>query len=281
MLVYQDFFVTGYIYEVGVTTTDDGCSLLAFGLANDFDIDGDVDGELLNCKFVKGTGNLEIWYMPDLETPMRNRYIVSVDVGGVGDKSDYSCIRVADRYSMTEGGVPEIVAQWHGHIEHDKLAWKAVQIAHLYGDALLVIESNTLETEGTEGNNFEYILNEIAGTYFNLYSRTSETEIRQGRPRRWGFHTNPSTKPMVINFLVKAIRDGLYIEHCTATCDELDLYEFKENGKEMGAIEGNHDDRVMATAILVWICYNYPLPTYINNNNFYKRKRKIISEASI
>ena len=242
---------------------------------------GDVDGDYLNCKFVKGTGNLEIWYMPDLDTPMRNRYIVSVDVGGVGDKSDYSCIRVADRYSMTEGGVPEIVAQWHGHIEHDKLAWKAVQIAHLYGDALLVIESNTLETEGTEGNNFEYILNEIAGTYFNLYSRTSETEIRQGRPRRWGFHTNPSTKPMVINFLNKAIRDGLYIEHCTATCDELDLYEFKENGKEMGAVEGNHDDRTMATAILIWVCYNYPLPSAIQKSNNYTKKTRIISEASI
>ena len=242
---------------------------------------GDVDGDYLNCQFVKGTGNLEIWYMPDLDTPMRDRYIVSVDVGGVGDKSDYSCIRVADRYSMTEGGVPEIVAQWHGHIEHDKLAWKAVQIAHLYGDALLVIESNTLETEGTEGNNFEYILNEIAGTYFNLYSRTSEIEIKQGRARRWGFHTNPSTKPMVINFLIKAIRDGLYIEHCTATCDELDLYEFKENGKEMGAVEGNHDDRTMATAILVWVCYNYPLPSAIQKSNNYTKKTRIVSEASI
>ena len=42
----------------------------------------------------------------------------------------------------------------------------------MYGEALLVIESNTLETEGTEGDNFEYILDEIAGHYDNLYSRT-------------------------------------------------------------------------------------------------------------
>lgn len=242
---------------------------------------GDIEGDKLNCKLVRGEGNLEIWYLPDLDTPMRDRYVVSVDVGGVSDSADYSCIRVADRYAMPEGGIPEIVAQWHGHIEHDKLAWKAVQLAHLYGDALLVIEANTLESEGTEGDHFEYILNEIAGEYGNLYSRTSEQEIRQGRPRRWGFHTNSSTKPMIIDHLVKAFRDSLYIEHCTHTCDEFDLYEIKENGKEMGAVEGNHDDRVMATAILIWVCYNHPLPTIKEKYNPSKKKTRIVSEASL
>lgn len=245
---------------------------------------GDIDGN----KFIQaGPGEncnenaLCIWLMPDNEQHMRNRYIVTVDVGGVSDKSDYSCIVVADRIAMLNGGVPEIVACWHGHIEHDKLAWKAVEIARAYDEALLVIEANTLETEGTEGDNFEYILNEIAGSYSNLYCRTSQLEIKQGRPRRWGFHTNPSTKPMVINFLIKALRDELYIERCIETTYELDMYELKENGKEMGAIEGNHDDRVMATAILVWACYNVALPTMINTNRRKNSQTKIVSEASL
>ena len=224
---------------------------------------------------------LKVWLMPDGEQHYRDRYIVTVDVGGVSDKADYSCILVADRLPMLEGGVPEIAACWHGHIEHDKLAWKAVEIAKAYDNALLVIEANTLETEGTEGDNFEYILNEIAGRYSNLYSRTSLQEIRQGRPRRWGFHTNSSTKPMVINFLIKALRDGLYVERCIETTYELDLYELKENGKEMGAVEGNHDDRVMATAILVWICYNHPLPTKISADKRGHNRTRIVSEASI
>ena len=224
---------------------------------------------------------LKVWLMPDTSRHYRDRYIVTVDVGGVSDKADYSCIMVADRLPMLEGGVPEIAACWHGHIEHDKLAWKAVEIARAYDNALLVIEANTLETEGTEGDNFEYILNEIAGKYSNLYSRTSSQEIRQGRPRRWGFHTNPSTKPMVINFLIKAIRDGLYVERCIETTYELDLYEIKDNGKEMGAVEGNHDDRVMATAILVWICYNHPLPTTLQIESHKNKKTRIVSEASI
>lgn len=225
--------------------------------------------------------SLWIWLMPDGEQHLRDRYIVTVDVGGVSHKADYSCIVVADRLAMLDGGVPEIAACWHGHIEHDKLAWKAVEIARAYDNALLVIEANTLETEGTEGNNFEYILNEIAGKYSNLYSRTSQQEIRQGRPRRWGFHTNTSTKPMVINFLIKAMRDQLYIERCIETTYEFDLYEIKENGKEMGAVEGNHDDRVMATAILVWVCYNHPLHVRTIAGKHNSKRTKIISEASL
>ena len=229
----------------------------------------------------KGKDFLRVWLMPDNSLHMRDRYVVTVDVGGTSKKADYSCIVVADRVAMPDGGVPEIVACWHGHIEHDKLAWKAMEIARAYDNALLVIEANTLETEGTEGNNFEYILNEISGKYSNLYCRTSIQDVKQGRPRRWGFHTNSSTKPMVINFLIKALRDELYIERCIETTYELDLYEYKENGKEMGAIEGNHDDRVMATAILVWICYNHPLPTIVNTDSTTRRKRRIISEASM
>lgn len=153
---------------------------------------------------------------------------------GVSDETDYTDIVVLDRYWMAEGGVPEVVAEWHGHIDHDKGAWKAVQIAAYYADgddALLVIESNTLETEGTEGNNFEYILDEISGHYGNLYCRTPADKIRQGAPVRWGFHTNSSTKPMVISHEAKAIREDLYVERCREAVDEHDTFEIKEDGK--------------------------------------------------
>lgn len=225
---------------------------------------------------------LWVWLMPQKEPACRDRYVVAVDVGGTSGTADYSCIVVADRGPMLDGGVPEVAACWHGHIEHDRLAWKAAQIAEAYGHALLVIESNTLETEGTEGDNFEYILSEIAGTYDNLYCRTSQQNIRQGMPVKWGFHTNPSTKPMVINFLIKALRDTLYIEHCLPTTCELDVFEIKENGRETGAVEGNHDDRVMATAILVWVCYNYRPPTLLHKaGGEGGRRTKIVSEASM
>lgn len=226
---------------------------------------------------------LQVWFLPDTSLHYKDRYVVSVDIGGTGDSSDPSSIKVFDRLPMTEGGIPEVVAEWHGHIEHDLLIWKAAQIAYAYDNALLVVESNTLETEGTEGDNFEYVLDEIVDFYYNLYSRTSAEQIKQGAPVKYGFHTNPSTKPMVLNFLKAAMRDCLYIERSLETTFECDQFEIKEGGKETGAVEGCHDDRVMSTSIGLYVCYKTPMPYKIaqKNTGSQKKKTRIISEASI
>ena len=244
-------------------------------------------GALQNIRFEKLDPNkdlnniLWVWALPDYTVKYHDRYVVSVDIGGTSEKADFSCIKVADRLPMLEDeGLPEIVSEWHGHIEHDLLIWKAVQIASAYGNAVLVIESNTLETEGTEGDNFDYVLDEVVEYYDNLYSRTSPEQIKQGIPVKYGFHTNPKTKPTIINFLKSAMRDFLYIERSKPTTFEMDTYELKENGKEMGAAEGCHDDYLMATAILVYVCYKWQLPRIMRE---YKpsKKTRIISEASI
>lgn len=72
----------------------------------------------------------------------------------------------------------------------------------------------------------------------------------------------------------------LYIERSKPTTFEMDTYELKENGKEMGASEGCNDDYLMATAILVYVCYKWQMPRIIRT---YKKphKTRIISEASI
>lgn len=224
-----------------------------------------------------------VWALPDQSVKYRDRYVVTVDVGGVSDAADFSDISVADRLPMLEdGGVPEVVAEWHGHLEHDLLIWKAVQIAIAYGNALLVIESNTLETEGTEGDNFEYVLDEIVEHYDNLYSRTTPEQIKQGMPKKYGFHTNTKTKPLVINSLRAYARDLEYIERCIETTFEMDTFELKEDGKQTGAVEGCHDDRVMARAILIYVCWQWVLPSIIKQRSEKERnKTKIVSEASI
>ena len=161
------------------------------------------------------------------------------------------------------------------------MAWAhRTRPASAYGCALLVVESNTLETEGTEGDNFDYVLDEVVEYYNNLYSRTSPEQIKQGMPVKYGFHTNTKTKPTIINYLKSAMRDCLYIERSLPTTFEMDTYELKENGKEMGAADGCHDDYLMATAILVYVCYKWQLPRMARE---YKpsRKTKIVSEASM
>lgn len=111
-------------------------------------------------------GRMQIWSYPAGNDP--SRYIVAVDIGGRSVASDWSVIAVLDRHGGPDGLTPEIAAQWRGHVDHDILAWKSAQMARYYCDALLVFESNTLETEATDGDHSLYILNEIRRHYPRL-----------------------------------------------------------------------------------------------------------------
>lgn len=236
-------------------------------------------------------GLLSIWAKPETFDgyEVTDRYLTVVDVGGRSNKADWSVIVVFDRLSMIDGSEPpSVVAQWYGHCDIDRLAWRAAQIAAYYNESLLVIESNTLETHDKErqvegGDQSQYILNQISDIYPNLYARKqSEDEIREGAPRKYGFHTNVATKPMIISTLVKVIRDRLYIERDRRCLDEYDTYERKKNGA-YGAIVGKHDDLLMTRAIGLHICYReMDMPEFVPiTNRTLKKDRSPVSEASI
>lgn len=214
-------------------------------------------------------GQLFIWH--DVETSeeeVLDRYLVVVDVcKGHTKNADFADILVIDRLFMMDGEPPVVAAEWHGHIDMDKLAWKATQIAAYYNNALLVIESNTLETNNTKGE-AEYILTLIHDVYGKqLYARKQSAEdIRQGLPKKFGFHTNSLTKKVVIYNLKVVIRERLYIEREAACLDEYLTYVEKENNS-FEAMEGYHDDRLMTRAIGMQICYHeMELPRIVKRN---------------
>lgn len=235
-------------------------------------------------------GQLWIWSKPDYDPDeeVTDRYLTVVDIGGRSSKADWSVIVVFDRFSMMDGGKPVVVAQWYGHIDMDLLAWKAAQVSAYYNEALLVIESNTLETHDknrqVDGDQSQYILNQIVGVYPNLYARKqSEDEIRQGAPRKYGFHTNVSTKPMVISTLTKVVRTCSYIERDERALNEMLVFERKQNGST-GAVVGEHDDLLMTRAIGLHICFReMELPTIVDKHryeNLYATQRSV-SAATI
>lgn len=253
--------------------------------------DGD-EGEdaLVNLRFREDKqGLLWIWSKPDIDEKeeVTDRYLVIVDIGGRGKKSDWSVIVVFDRLNQMEGGKPVVVAQWYGHVDMDILAWKSAQIAAYYDNAYLVIESNTLETHDKErqvdGDMSGYILNQIKDVYPNLYARKqSDEEIRDGEPKKYGFHTNVATKPKIISTLVKVIREQLYVERDARCLDEYLCYEKKKNGA-YGAITGKHDDLLMTRAIGLHISfYEMEIPTIVPRvNRMAARRRKAVGVATI
>jgi hypothetical protein len=215
----------------------------------------------LNLRFVPDTtGHLKIWQKPETELLISNRYLVVVDVGGRSERSDYSVICVIDRSLRMGGGPDEVIAEWHGHIDHDLLCWKAVQIAAWYQNALLVIEANTLEsTFDTDGDHTQFILEKISNVYSNLYARDDPDKVRMGVPLRYGFHTNRATKTAVIDNEILMYRTQGYVEHCDEAVDEHERYEKLQNGS-YAAQEGYHDDRLMTRAIGMYISENMPMP---------------------
>lgn len=225
----------------------------------------------------KPDGTLNVWELPD-DTPIADRYLVAVDIGGPNSTSDWSSVRVIDRLMMMPefGGLkgrPNIVAEMHYHTQHDLLAYDAMRLAAWYNNALLVIESNTAEMERDKGDeNAEYILDIIGELYPNLYARQNKSEdISEKATGQWGFRTDRFTKPKIIDFMQTCLREDMWDEPSDICLEEMSQYIKDGNGYT--APPKKHDDVLMATAILLWICFReMPLPSWIRRRNSVKKE---------
>ena len=137
--------------------------------------------------------------------------MVGVDLGGRSASPDCSAISVIDCHDR----ICETVAQWRGHIDHDLLIEKAIAIASFYNQALLVVESNTLETHASDGKS-AYLLRRLKDEYSNVFRRKTEPH-----GFKVGFQTNVLTKAQVVNHLVTMVREGLLVEHDSDAIDEM------------------------------------------------------------
>lgn len=205
-----------------------------------------------NTFVTDAAGKLFVWRKPEA----RMRYVVAVDVGGRSETADWSVIAV-----MTHATTPELVAQWRGHIDHDLLAAKALSVATFYNKALLVLESNTFETDnyGSSSDSNLFVLNRLARAYSNIYRRVSYDTASGRTTSKVGFHTNRSTKAMLVDGLIEAVRDDLYIERDNLACNELHTYCRYPNGV-FAAKDGYHDDILMTRAMILHIISTSPLP---------------------
>ena len=237
---------------------------------------GDIEGDsydasdpacMENIRFVERSGGpLKVWAGPDNSENVTHRYIVACDIGGSHKTSDFSDIVVLDRYDEIYGGVPEVVAEWHGHCDADQLAMRCAQIAHIYNDAFLVVENNTAYSRmnNTEGNQSELFFPILLPLYRNLYNSShSKLQKKKSKELKWGFNTNKNTKVAVIKTMARIIRDQGYMEREPAAIDECTYYLYYQQNDCYGAVAGKHDDRVMARAIALYVEKDMPAPEII------------------
>lgn len=213
-----------------------------------------------------------LWAKPDKEISMSNRYVVSMDIGGKSESADWSVISVIDRYWLSEGGVEECIGTCRFHLDQDLAIWKAVQIAKYFNNALLVVESNSLNHKGDEGDHTLTILDEMKGVYTNLYYRTDPQKIKEGLPPRYGFHTNSASKTDLINQMNKRFREIGHYERDSRALDEADNYETKSSGS-FGSVDGTHDDIYMSRAIGLKASSTMDIPKLIE-------ERRVVRKAT-
>lgn len=218
-------------------------------------------------------GPVWIWTRPE-EDPykligsgrmVKNRFAAFADFGGKTDKADWSVVTIADRLPMLRGGVPEIAARYRAHLRPDLFAWDAAKLARAYDIALLAYEVNRHRHDrGDKVRGYEpewslAVLDEIRGVYPNLYLRVSQSRADEKVDMEIGFHTNTSTKPMILNVMDKALEEEGYVERDERACDEMDTFEKKPDGT-LGAVDGCNDDIIISTAGTLWLALSHMEP---------------------
>lgn len=154
------------------------------------------------------------------------RVAIGADVAEGLEHGDYCHAVVADVDTM------EQVAALHGLWEPGEFARHLKAISDAY-DAPIVVERN----------------NHGHAVILALQMLDCD-RIASGDDEKLGFKTDTRTKPLSVDGVAERLRDGTISVRDEAAIDELREYRKLPNGKT-GAPDGQHDDRVMAWAVLI------------------------------
>lgn len=194
-------------------------------------------------------GPLSIWHNWD----PHETYYIGADVAEGVRGGDYSVAQVLDSKKR-------LVATYRAHIDPDSFGDVLYHLGHLYNEAEVIVESNnhglTTLTRLIKGLN-----------YANAYTETVLDKITETETVKMGFMMNAKTKPLVIDGLRQAMREGPIEIIDATTLREMQTFVVKDNGK-MEHEEGCHDDCVMALALANHIHRGAFVPI-ANQDNWY------------
>ena len=163
-------------------------------------------------------------------------YALGGDTAGSG--LDYFTGKVID--NLTGRTVATLRKQL---IDEDLYAEQMLCLGMYYNEALIGIETNYSRYPTRVLQKYGYT---------NLYMRERLDKISDSVEMIPGFETTTKTKPIIIGELVELMRNDPTIEVDVETLKEMTTFVKKENGK-MEALDGAHDDLVMAKAIAHFI----------------------------
>lgn len=222
----------------------------------------DFDWKIKNIRFVESTdGYITIHeeprkrYNKDGEVIGLAPYAIGGDTAGTG--KDFFTAKVI--CSLDD----KVVATLHKqYIDEDLYAEQMYCLGIYYHEALIGVEIN-YSRQPTRILQKKYC-------YPSLYMRERFDSAADKTVMDYGFETTSRTKPIIIGELVTLMRNDPTIEPDVPTLKEMTTFTRKDNGK-MEALDGCHDDLVMACAIGHFVAKKQPrewLDIKINENEF-------------
>ncbi len=201
------------------------------------------------------------WHM--WNQPLRDeRYFISADVAR-GDGRDYSAAHVW----RVSPDFLEQVSEYNGKVTVDIFADVLCQMGKEYGNALLVIENNSLGLAVLEHVRLK--------GYSNVYfSRRGDVKPGEAVNMQWGsldpelvpgFTTSPQRRALMIAKLEEYIRNRSVLVKSKRLLEEIRTFVWLDDKRgvnaKAAASTGRNDDLFMAASIGAWICDTFISPT--------------------
>lgn len=230
--------------------------LLAFPLVGEFVYDkvmetfknerGEVIGAepvLKNIRFIEGKGGcVRIHEQPRVkrdgegEITHRAPYVLGGDTAGEG--SDFYTAKVLCNLDGRTAATLQ-----RQRMDEDKYAEQIYCLGKYYHDALVGLEINYSRAPTRHLQRLGYP---------NLYRREVMTGAADQTTLVPGFETNRATRPIILDELKGVMRDDTASEVDLATLAEMAVF-IRHKGGKIAAMDGYHDDLVMARAIATHI----------------------------
>jgi Terminase large subunit, T4likevirus-type, N-terminal len=183
-----------------------------------------------NWKFVEQVGEpLRVWEFPEKE----GRYVIGADPAQGLVHGDFTAAHVINARNGT------VVATWHGRIDPDLFGSDVLApLGRWYNAALVGVESNN------HGLTTLKALQKVK--YHPIYMQRSPKYKKSVPTDVLGWRTSQSTKPLAIDELNKALRDGELTLWERETVSELRTFVRDDAGRMAGS---PFDDRTISLAI--------------------------------
>jgi len=181
-------------------------------------------------------GPVRVYSRPDPD----RKYAVGVDTA-TGRGQDNSSAYVVDLSNL------EIVAEIHGKLDSDIYAEQLHYLGKYFNTALIGVED--AGGFGTPVIIFLRDGKEGRPPYPNLYRHRQEARVDQLTHKTIGFPMNSKTRPLVIGYLEKLLREQALPALTADLLSELSTFVHRTTNPSPRAQDGCRDDRVMSFAL--------------------------------